>query len=97
MSRYVKGLPVADNETEQVAKMCIRDRYSNAAIDQMLASQSWVCPIEYTQQNPSALYNKSKEMKVKDLLSRLLPHFLGVIKMLMVCLLYTSHSRYDRR
>lgn len=26
----------------------------------------------------------AKEMKVKDLLSRLLPHFLGVIKMLMV-------------
>lgn len=36
--------------------------YSNAAIDQMLASQSWVCPIEYTQQNPSALYNKSKDV-----------------------------------
>lgn len=36
--------------------------YSNAAIDQMLASQSWVCSIEYTQQNPSALYNKSKDV-----------------------------------
>lgn len=36
--------------------------YSNAAIDQMLASQSWVCPIEYTQQNPSALYNKSRDV-----------------------------------
>lgn len=36
--------------------------YSNAAIDQMLASQSWVCPVEYTQQNPSALYNKSKDV-----------------------------------
>lgn len=36
--------------------------YSNAAIDQMLASQSWVCPIEYTQQNPSALYNKSRDL-----------------------------------
>ena len=36
--------------------------YSNAAIDQMLASQSWVCPIEYTQQNPSAHYNKSKDV-----------------------------------
>lgn len=36
--------------------------YSNAAIDQMLASQSWVCPVEYNQQNPSALYNKSKDL-----------------------------------
>lgn len=36
--------------------------YSNAAIDQMLASQSWVCPIEYTQQNPSALYNKTRDV-----------------------------------
>lgn len=36
--------------------------YSNAAIDQMLASQSWVCPVEYTQQNPSALYNKSRDV-----------------------------------
>lgn len=36
--------------------------YSNAAIDQMLTSQSWVCPIEYTQQNPSALYNKSRDV-----------------------------------
>ena len=36
--------------------------YSNAAIDQMLASQSWVCPVEYTQQNPSALYNKTRDV-----------------------------------
>lgn len=36
--------------------------YSNAAIDQMLASQSWVCRVEYNQQNPSALYNKSKDL-----------------------------------
>lgn len=36
--------------------------YCNAAIDQMLASQSWVCPVEYNQQNPSALYNKSKDL-----------------------------------
>ena len=36
--------------------------YSNAAIDQMLASQSWVCHVEYNQQNPSALYNKSKDL-----------------------------------
>lgn len=36
--------------------------YSNAAIDQMLASQSWVCLVEYNQQNPSALYNKSKDL-----------------------------------
>lgn len=36
--------------------------YCNAAIDQMLASQSWVCHVEYNQQNPSALYNKSKDL-----------------------------------
>ena len=36
--------------------------YCNAAIDQMLASQSWVCRVEYNQQNPSALYNKSKDL-----------------------------------
>lgn len=36
--------------------------YSNAAIDQMLASLSWVCRVEYNQQNPSALYNKSKDL-----------------------------------
>ena len=36
--------------------------YCNAAIDLMLASQSWVCPVEYNQQNPSALYNKSKDL-----------------------------------
>lgn len=36
--------------------------YCNAAIDQILASQSWVCHVEYNQQNPSALYNKSKDL-----------------------------------
>lgn len=36
--------------------------YCNAAIDQMLASQSWVCRVEYNQQNSSALYNKSKDL-----------------------------------
>ena len=35
--------------------------YKNEAIDELLSSQSWVCPINYKDRYPQAVYNKTKD------------------------------------